>query len=184
MRSWARESAAVDDTPPALEMGGFIQSEIDAIPNGEEADFFLRCRVERASDGTLAYIGGTWQKEEAGGGSGPTFRDLHRADTLLEAEARTMRDTGFAVASLPDVFMVSFHVPNVISGGYYQWIRKSEVLATVALADGSVGASTNYIRCGDYSDIQTYVGRTPGGNLTAATTLAQQPFDLIISEYS
>ena len=59
---WALIASAPGLTPGMLDIGGFTQAEIDAIPLGGSADFFYRGRVLKDPDGTLAYVGGGWQE--------------------------------------------------------------------------------------------------------------------------
>ena len=59
---WALTYGDAGQTPGMLEIGGFTQAEIDAIPAGGSADFLYRGRVLKDPDGTLAYVGGGWQE--------------------------------------------------------------------------------------------------------------------------
>ena len=59
---WALTYGDAGQTPGMLEIGGFTQAEIDAIPAGGQADFLYRGRVLKDNDGTLAYVGGGWQE--------------------------------------------------------------------------------------------------------------------------
>lgn len=58
---WALEDSPVESSPTMIELGRFVQDEVDAIPNGGEATFLYRGTVRRDTDGTLAYIGGGWE---------------------------------------------------------------------------------------------------------------------------
>ena len=59
---WALTYGDTGQTPGMLEIGGFTQAEIDAIPAGGSADFIYRGRVLKDVDSTLAYVGGGWQE--------------------------------------------------------------------------------------------------------------------------
>ena len=59
---WALTYGDTGQTPGMLEIGGFTQAEIDAIPAGGSADFIYRGRVLKDTDSTLAYVGGGWQE--------------------------------------------------------------------------------------------------------------------------
>ena len=56
----------------ALELGAFQQTDIDDIPPGGSQSFDYGATVQKDMDGTLAYIGGGWNKAAAGGGGGGT----------------------------------------------------------------------------------------------------------------
>ena len=70
VRIWAREAADEHQTPTMLDLGRFLQSDIDVIPNGGEQAFTYAGTVQKDMDGTLAYVGGGWTKAAAGGGGG------------------------------------------------------------------------------------------------------------------
>ena len=81
VKDWALESATELDTPGALEVGPFLQTEIEAISPGAQETFVLRSVVQKDMDGTLAYIGGSWRKPEPAGQ--PTFTLVARLDPVL-----------------------------------------------------------------------------------------------------
>ena len=83
VRDWARESATAADTPPALELGPFLQSEIDALPADSEATFFYRALVQKDPDGTLAYVGGSWRQEVAP----PAFAGMRYRGEIASGES-------------------------------------------------------------------------------------------------
>ena len=81
IRNWALENAGPNDTPAALQLGPFLQADIDAIPLSGEQEFFYRALVQKDPDGTLAYIGGSWRKQAAAAAGGGGIL-LYRGDGI------------------------------------------------------------------------------------------------------
>ena len=79
VRIWARDAADEHQTPTMLELGRFLQTDIDVIPNGGEQAFSYAGTVQKDMDGTLAYIGGGWTKAAAGGGEAASWYWLAQA---------------------------------------------------------------------------------------------------------
>ena len=74
VHSWALGSSPDGDTPAVLELGSFLPADVADIPNGGENTFYYRARVQKDTDGTLAYIGGSWAKAD---GPTDTRTDVH-----------------------------------------------------------------------------------------------------------
>ena len=94
VRSWARTSAAANDTPAALEIGSFNPADIAAVPAGGSQPFVYRTLVQKDMDGTLAYIGGSWLPAEAAVGGAST------AGTGPPLQARLSKPTTAKAANL------------------------------------------------------------------------------------
>ena len=95
--------------------------------------------------------------------------------------SRTMRDTGVALSALGDWFWVSYRFPHTAVGGPYQLVRKIELTSVVARSDGEVGSSSHYLRMAELSsDVPCYLGRTSGGNVTAAIGLDSQSWEVTL----
>ena len=50
-----------------INLGGFPAGSVEAIPNGGQQQFFYQGTVQRDDDGTLAYLGGSWDIQTPGG---------------------------------------------------------------------------------------------------------------------
>ena len=157
----------------------FIRKGLAIAPGASQINF--TALVTGASPPAVHFVeveNLTMSKAAAGGAGG--FTQLHATALFAPATARTMRDTGYAVADLPDLFMVCFHIG---APGHFAWIRKSDVLLATALAPDAQGSSTHYVRSGDYNDIQTYVGRTTGGNLSCGISSEPSSFSIVIGSF-
>ena len=79
------------------DLGRFIQAEVDAIQNGESAQFLYRGTVERDAQGTLAFIGGGWELAANfggnGGGGGLTPTKIYTSDGSVSAESQLFSTT-------------------------------------------------------------------------------------------
>ena len=114
IKPFARKDAAVDQTPTMQDLGGFGATSLDDIANDDSGVFVYTGEVRRATDGTLAYIGGRWT-------------EVAEVQAVGAAEdwARVGNDDAIPLGKLTNVPEKTWHWIGFVNGGFTAGVDKA-----------------------------------------------------------